>query len=114
MQSAQLTLHCTHKNLCDGKIQINYRSIISAMTRDRGICQLAHFIIHAMGISTNFSQTLYSITESPQRTLEAGSEDRMLEVEREGRVLCQPNQWKLLLISDPGQRNEQTNSERGR
>ena len=45
---------------------------------------------------------------------EAGSEDRMLEVEREGRVLCQPNQWKLLLISDPGQRNEQTNSERGR
>ena len=30
------------------------------------------------------------------------------------RVLCQPNQWKLLLISDPGQRNEQTNRERGR
>ena len=29
-------------------------------------------------------------------------------------MLCQPNQWKLLLISDPGQRNKQTNRERGR
>ena len=85
------------------------------MTRDRGICQLAHFIIYAMRFHSDItlSQSLKS-KKTLLPSAEAGSEDRMLEVEREGRVLCQPNQWNLLLISDPGQRNEQTNSERGR
>ena len=123
MQSAQLTLHCAYNDLCDGKIQINYRSIMSRMTRDRGICQLV--IHYFMRISTEISlillQTLHFTqllsSECPQKTKTEPRQDL-----RTGcwkwrgwvRVLCQPNQWKLLLISDPGQRNEQTNRERGR
>ena len=75
-------------NLCDEKIQINYRSIISRMTRDRGICQLAQFIISCVSrqILPILLQTVLVPRESQPKnihTQQAGFEDRMLEVERE-------------------------------
>ena len=95
---------------------------MSRMTRDRGICQLV--IHYFMRISTEISLILLHTLHFTVAIewVSGRKKNRARQDLRTGcwkwrgwvRVLCQPNQWKLLLISDPGQRNEQTNRERGR